>query len=171
MSIEIPKILKKSKCYYDRRGYLQEIYLRKNYDKEFKFSITTSSKKNVFRGLHFQLKNQQAKLVYVARGKILDIAVDLRRKSKTFGKVFKFTVKATNTLYVPKGFAHGYLCLSNETIVVYYLSNYRDPKNENGIIWKDKQLKIKFPCRNMIISDKDQKLNTFEYFVKKHKSL
>ena len=107
----------------------------------------------------------------MARGKILDIAVDLRRKSKTFGKVFKFTVKATNTLYVPKGFAHGYLCLSNETIVVYYLSNYRDPKNENGIIWKDKQLKIKFPCRNMIISDKDQKLNTFEYFVTKHKSL
>ena len=144
MSIEIPKILKKSKCYYDRRGYLQEIYLRKNYDKEFKFSITTSSKKNVFRGLHFQLKNQQAKLVYVARGKILDIAVDLRKKSKTFGKSFfiELSEKNCKSLYIPEGFAHAYYSFSNLNIIYYKLSNYYHPEYEDGIIWNDKFLNI-----------------------------
>ena len=171
MLFEIPKILAKSKCHYDRRGYLQEIYLRKDQKQNFKFSILTSSKKNVFRGLHFQIKNQQAKLVYVARGRILDVCVDLRKKSKNFGKVFKFNIKETKTLYVPKGFAHGYLCMSNKTIVVYYLSNYRDPKNESGIIWNDKKLGIKLPTKNVILSDKDQKLDSFDYFVKKYKSL
>ena len=171
MFLEIPEILTKSKCYYDNRGYLQEIYLQKKQKQNFKFSIITSSKRNVFRGLHFQIKNQQAKLVYVVKGKILDICVDLRRKSKTFGKVFKFNVKETNTLYVPKGFAHGYLCRSKQTIVVYYLSNYRDPKNENGIIWSDKKLGIKLPCKNVIMSDKDQKLGSFDYFAKKYKTL
>ena len=98
MSIEIPKIIKRN-CHYDKRGYLQEIYLKRKEKKIFKFSLITSSKKNVFRGFHFQLRKQQAKLVYIVKGKILDIVIDLRKKSKRFGKVYKFRLKEKDILY------------------------------------------------------------------------
>ena len=101
MSIEIPKIIK-TKCYYDKRGYLQEIYLRKNYKKNFIFSLITSSKKNVFRGFHFQIKKQQTKLIYVVKGRVLDFVIDLRKKTKTFGKVFKFYLKEKIFYIYPK---------------------------------------------------------------------
>ena len=84
MNIETPKIIKRI-CHYDKRGYLQEIYLKRKEKKIFKFSLITSSKKNVFRGFHFQLRKQQEKLVYIVKGKILDIVIDLRKKSKRFG--------------------------------------------------------------------------------------
>ena len=167
---ETPKIIK-SKCYYDSRGYLQEIYLEKKYKKKFIFSLVALSKKNVFRGFHFQHKNQQAKLVYIAKGHILDIVIDLRKKSKNFRKVYKFRLKEKNILYIPKGFAHGYLSLAKENILIYYLTNYRNPKNESGIIWNDKTLKIKFPKKKLIISKKDKKLKTFDDFLLKKKSL
>ena len=170
MSNEIPKIIK-TKCYYDKRGYLQEIYLKKKYKENFIFSLVTLSKKNVFRGFHFQIKKQQTKLIYVAKGRVLDIAIDLRKKSKTFGKVFKFHLKEKNILYIPKGFAHGYLSQSNESILIYYMTNYRSQKNENGIVWNDKKLKINFPINNMIISKKDRKLSSFNHFKKIFRNL
>ena len=170
MSIEIPKIIK-TKCYNDRRGYLQEIYLKKKLKKSFNFSLVTSSKKNVFRGFHFQLKKQQAKLIYLVKGRLFDIAIDLRRDSKNFGKVYKFNLKEKNILYIPKGFAHGYLSLSSQSVLIYYMTNYRNAKNENGIIWNDKKFKIKYPTKNIIISAKDKKLDTFNDFLKKYKSL
>ena len=170
MSLEIPKIIK-TNCYYDKRGYLQEIYLKKNLKKNFKFSLITFSRRNVFRGFHFQSKNQQVKLIYLLKGSILDIVIDLRRKSKNFGKAYRFKLREKSILYIPKGFAHGYLSLSVENILLYYMTNYRDSKNEDGIVWNDKNLKIKFPVKKLIISKKDKKLNTFDEFLRKIKSL
>jgi dTDP-4-dehydrorhamnose 3,5-epimerase len=170
MSIETPKIIRR-KCFYDKRGYLQEIYLKKKEKKIFKFSLVTHSKKHVFRGFHFQLKNQQEKLVYLVKGNILDIIINLRKKSKNFGKVYKFKLKEKNILYIPKGFAHGYLSRAPENIVLYYMTNYRDIKNEDGIVWNDKTLKIKFPTKKIIVSNKDRQLQTFENFIKSNKSL
>ena len=170
MSIEIPKIIKRN-CHYDKRGYLQEIYLKRKEKKIFKFSLITSSKKNVFRGFHFQLRKQQAKLVYIVKGKILDIVIDLRKKSKRFGKVYKFRLKEKDILYIPKGFAHGYLSLTSENIVLYYMTNYRDAKSEEGIVWNDKMLNIKFPVKKIRVSKKDKKLKTLKDFIEKNKNL
>ena len=170
MSIETPKIIRR-KCFYDKRGYLQEIYLKKKEKKIFKFSLITFSKKHVFRGFHFQLKNQQEKFVYIVKGNILDVIINLRKKSKNFGKIYKFKLKKKDILYIPKGFAHGYLSLASENIVLYYMTNYRDIKNEDGIVWNDKTLKIKFPTKKIIVSNKDKKLQTFENFIKSKKSL
>ena len=170
MSLEIPKIIK-TNCYYDKRGYLQEIYLKKNLKKNFKVSLITFSRRNVFRGFHFQSKNQQVKLIYLVKGSILDIVIDLRRRSNNFGKAYRFKLREKNILYIPKGFAHGFLTLSAENVLLYYMTNYRDAKNENGIVWNDKNLKIKFPVKKLIISKKDKKLNTFDEFLRKIKSL
>ncbi len=170
MSIEIPKIIRRN-CHYDKRGYLQEVYLKKKEKKIFSFSLVTSSKKNVFRGFHFQYKKQQTKLVYVVKGKILDIVIDLRKKSKNFGKAYKFNLKEKNILYIPKGFAHGYLSLASENIVLYYMNNYRDVKSESGIVWNDKMLKIKYPVKKIEVSKKDRKLKTLKNFIKENKSL
>ena len=170
MSIETPKIIRRN-CHYDKRGYLQEIYLKKKEKKIFKFSLITSSKKNVFRGFHFQLRKQQEKLVYIVKGKILDIVIDLRKKSKRFGKVYKFRLKEKDILHIPKGFAHGYLSLASENIVLYYMTNYREVKSEEGIVWNDKMLNIKFPTKKIIVSKKDKKLKTLKNFIDKHKSL
>ena len=170
MSIETPKIIRRN-CHYDKRGYLQEIYLKKKEKKIFKFSLVTSSKKNVFRGFHFQMKKQQAKLVYIVKGKVFDIVIDLRKKSRKFGKVYKFRLKEKDILYIPKGFAHGYLSLASENIVLYYLTEYRDAKSEDGIVWNDKMLNIKFPIKNIKVSQKDKKLKTLKDFIKINKSL
>ena len=166
MSIEIPKIIKRN-CHYDKRGYLQEIYLKRKEKKIFKFSLITSSKKNVFRGFHFQLRKQQAKLVYIVKGKILDIVIDLRKKSKRFGKVYKFRLKEKDILYIPKGFAHGYLSLTSESIVLYYMTNYRDAKSEEGIVWNDKMLNIKFPVKKNKSFKKRQKTENLKRFHRK----
>ena len=139
--------------------------------KIFKFSLVTSSKKNVFRGFHIQLKKQQAKLVYIVKGKVLDIVIDLRKRSKKFAKVYKFRLKEKDILYIPKGFAHGYLSLASENIVLYYLTEYRDAKSEDGIVWNDKMLNIKFPIKNIKVSQKDKKLKTLKDFIKINKSL
>ena len=111
------------------------------------------------------------KLIYLVKGSILDIVIDLRRRSNNFGKAYRFKLREKNILYIPKGFAHGYLSLSAENVLLYYMTNYRDAKNENGIVWNDKNLKIKFPVKKLIISKKDKKLNTFEEFLRKIKSL
>ena len=165
-----PKIIK-SKVFYDRRGYLQEIYKRKHYKNEFKFAIFVSSKKNVFRGLHFQKKMQQEKIVIVVNGAINDFCVDLRSKSKTFLKTFKFFLKENSILYIPKGFAHGYLGLKKENKIVYLLSNYRSQKNESGINFLDKKINLKMSRNKLIISKKDKINISINKFKKQIKSL
>lgn len=170
MIYNYPKIIK-SKIFSDKRGYLQEIYKRKNYKKNFKFAILVSSKKNVFRGLHFQKKIQQEKIVIVVKGSIVDFCVDLRSKSKTFAKTFRYKLKENSILYIPKGFAHGYLGLKNENKIVYLLSNYRSKKNESGISFLDKKIKLKMGKKNLIVSKKDQVNISINKFIKTIKSL
>ena len=158
----------------DYRGYLSETYSKKLIKgKDLIFDYKVVSKKNVFRGFHFQYKFQQIKFITVFKGKILDCVIDLRKNSKTFGKVFKIILSEKNdlSLYVPAGFAHSYLTLENHNIVYYKLSNYYQPKYESGIIWNDKDLKIKWPTKKLKVSRKDQKLPTYKNFIENFKYL
>ena len=169
-SILIPKVIK-SKLHKDKRGSLKEIFKSKDYNKKFKFFLLVSSKKNVFRGFHFQKRKQQEKLVVVVKGKIIDYCIDLRKKSKTFGKIFKYTLKEKSVLLVPKGFAHGYTGISKENIIVYFLSEYRYSKFEKGISLFDKAIKINLNKNKLIISEKDKRNYTISEFEKKIGSL
>ena len=158
----------------DSRGYLAETYNKKLIGgKELVFDYKVISKKNIFRGFHFQYKFQQVKLISVLKGKILDCVIDLRKNSKTFGKTYKIILSEKNnlSLYVPNGFAHSYLTLDKENIVYYKLSNYYAPKFESGIFWKDKDLNIKLPVKNPSISNKDKNLPSFKNFLKRFKYL
>ena len=167
-----PKIIK-SKIFKDSRGFLKEVYQKRVIPNlNFPFDVMSYSKKNVLRGLHIQTKNPQAKIITVTHGKIIDIAVDLRSKSKTFGKyvAIKISDKDDFSFYIPKGFAHGFLCLSKECTVNYKCSNYREPKYERTLSWNDEDVKIKWPVKKPILSHKDANLglslNEF-YVIKK----
>ena len=157
----------------DKRGNLRETFNDKILKKKFVFEYCTTSKKNVLRGFHFQTKNKQSKFVNVLKGKILDVVIDLRKKSKTFGKVFKIILSKKNALglFIPAGFAHAYYSYDEENIIYYKLDNYYNPKYESGIIYNDKTLKIKWPKKNMVVSIKDKKLSTITQFKKKYKYL
>ena len=163
----------KQKNNIDRRGSLRETFNDKILKKKFVFEYCTTSKKNVFRGFHFQTKNIQSKYVNVLKGKILDIVIDLRKKSKTFGKTFSIILSKKNALglYIPAGFAHAYLSLDYENIIYYKLNNYYNPKFEKGIKYNDKKLNIKLPVKKIIISKKDQNLMTLSQFKEKYKYL
>ena len=118
----------------------------------------SSSKKNVLRGMHIQLKKPQAKLITVTNGKIYDVAIDLRKKSKTFGKYVGVIIsdKDDFSFYIPKGFAHGFVCLSKECTVYYKCSDYRDSLTETTIAWNDKNINIKWPIKKPTLSNKDK---------------
>ena len=160
------KIIKRLN-HYDKRGYVREI-LKKNFfkDKNFVFWIISKSKKNVIRGLHLHKKDQQEKFVSVVKGKIFDVVVDLRKKSKTYGKYFSIILSENNSisLFIPAGFAHGYCGLQKDNLVLYGLTNYRSKKDEMGILWNDKSLKIKWPTTKPILSKKDKNNITFEKY-------
>ena len=153
----------------DNRGNLRETFIKKiiKWD-ELIFDYATTSKKNVLRGFHFQSKFKQAKYVTVLKGKILDYVIDLRERSKTFGKSFKIELSDKNckSLYIPAGFGHAYYSFSKLNIIYYKLSNYYHPKFEDGILWNDKTLKVKWPISKPIISAKDKKLKTFNEYKK-----
>ena len=158
----------------DKRGSLRETFNKKIINWEnFVFEYNTLSKKNVLRGFHFQHKNQQAKLITVLRGKIFDCVIDLRKNSKTFGKYFSIILSEKNctSLFIPKGFAHAYYSYEKLNIIYYKLSNYYQPKYENGIIWNDNFIKAKWPSRKPSISIKDKELKSFFEFKKKYKGL
>ena len=162
------KILK-TKIYVDKRGHFKEVYNKKKIkNSNFIFDCMSTSKKNVLRGLHIQLKNSQTKLITVMCGKILDVAVDLRKNSKTFGKYFSIIMaeKSNFSFFIPQNFAHGFLCLSDKCIVSYKASNYQNKKSEKTISWFDKNLKIKWPIKNPITSKKDRKGLSFEEIKK-----
>ncbi len=159
-----------NKIYKDYRGYFKEdfksIFFKGS---KFIFSCTSKSKKNVLRGLHMQTKNKQGKFVSVLKGSILDVVVDLRKNSKTFGKHYKIKLSDKNgkSIFIPPGFAHGFLALKKENIVHYYNTNYRSAKHEIGITWNDSSLKIKWPTKKPIISKKDRKNLTLREFLNK----
>ena len=158
-----------SKSYKDIRGLFKEDYKKKFFkDKNFVFGCTSSSKRNVIRGLHLQTKYSQEKYVSVLKGAIIDVVVDLRKKSQTFGKHFKTILSDKNakSIFIPAGFAHGFLALKKENIIYYTCTNYRSIKHEIGLLWNDDDLKIKWPIKNPIISKKDKKNLKFNEFRK-----
>ena len=157
-------ILVNNKSFKDNRGYFKELLLEKNLKKKFPFLVMSFSKKNVIRGLHLQTRNSQGKFVSVIKGKIFDVVIDLRKKSKTFGKHFKIILSEKNckSIYIPPGFLHGFLGLGKENIVIYGCTNYRDQKSEIGVIWNDKDLKINWNIKSPILSKKDNQNPKFK---------
>ena len=147
-----------SKNFYDNRGYFREILIEKLIKKKFIFNVVSKSKKNVLRGLHMQKKNPQGKYVSVIKGSILDVVVDCRKNSKTFGKHYKIIISEENakSIYVPPGFMHGFVGLKKENLVLYSCTNYRDKNSELGVIWNDKNLKINWGLKKPILSSKDR---------------
>ena len=167
---KVPLKIKQPK-YLDNRGYFQEIFLNKKFNLKIKFTAVAKSKKNVIRGLHFQKKNQQTKLIHVTEGKILDVVINLKKNSKYFGKVSRFILNEGDILFVPKFYAHGYECLTKKCTIFYHLEKYRDSMNESGISFKDKKIFNAWKTKKPILSKRDKTLITFEDFKKKHKSL
>lgn len=156
----------------DRRGYFFESYNKRNFsgitDVEFVQDNESLSNKNVLRGLHFQKPPYaQAKLVRVIKGSVLDVIVDLRKNSPTYGHHYKNVLSEENKkqIFIPKGFAHGFLVLENYTIFSYKCSAYYHKPAEDAILWNDPTLAIDWGISDPIISDKDQVAKTFDNFV------
>ena len=147
----------KTKIYKDDRGFFKEVEKNQLLKKKFIFDCLSFSKKNTLRGLHLQKKKSQAKIITVVDGKILDVVVDLRKKSKTYGKHFAIEISKNSdfSLFIPENFAHGFLCLSKTCTVYYKCTNYRNEKTETTIKWNDRDLKIKWPVKKPILSSKD----------------
>ena len=156
----------KTKVFYDKRGFFREIFKDKLFKKKFVFDVMSYSKKNVLRGLHIQLKAPQAKIITVTSGKIMDVAVDLRKNSVTFGKYCSVIMseKSNFSFYIPEGFAHGFLCLSKNCTVNYKCSKYREAKSEATLSWNDKSIAIKWPIKKPILSVKDKVGKSLNYF-------
>ena len=152
----------------DERGFFYESYNKNNLDINIVFVQDNESKsyKGVIRGLHFQTPPfEQTKLVRCVSGNILDVAVDLRTNSKTYGKSFSIELSSENNrqLFVPKGFAHGFQVLSEIAIVNYKVDNYYNPDSDSGLIWNDKDLSIDWNLDlKPILSKKDLKLISFK---------
>lgn len=160
-----------SKNNFDSRGHLREIFNEKILNKKFVFDYYSYSKKNTIRGLHLQTKKGQDKLIVVIKGKILDICLDLRKNSNTYLKSFMKIISAKDgtSLFVPKGFAHGFLTLSNENIVLYKNTNFHNKKYEISIDIFDNELDLKLPKKTkFIISKKDKFAMSLEKFKEKY---
>jgi dTDP-4-dehydrorhamnose 3,5-epimerase len=149
----------------DERGYFFESYRQSilkdaGINEHFVQDNVSRSYKNTVRGLHYQIENPQAKLVQCLSGTILDVAVDIRQGSKSFGNyvAFKLSDVSKRMLFIPKGFAHGFSVLSDEAIVAYKCSDYYNREGERGIRWDDPTIRINWDIDRPILSDKDRKL-------------
>ena len=151
-------VILKTNIFKDKRGFFKEVQKNNILKKKFIFECFSFSKKNTLRGLHLQTRKSQAKIITAVQGKILDVVVDLRKNSKTFGKHFAIEISQNSdfSLYIPENFAHGFLCLSKTCGVYYKCSQYRDKNSEKTILWNDKTLKIKWPIKKPILSKKDK---------------
>lgn len=160
--------------YHDNRGWFFEFYKQEpflNHGISYKFTQEniSFSQKGVIRGLHFQLAPwQQAKLVSVLSGKVVDVVVDLRKGSPTFGKTHTCVLDSErhNLLMVPEGFAHGFASLE-DSLFLYKSSNVYNRDFESGIRWDDPDLNIQWPLTNPVLSEKDQKLTTLQELLRK----
>ena len=160
----------KNRSFKDNRGYFKELIRENVINRKFPFLVMSFSKKNVIRGLHIQTINSQGKFISVLKGKIFDVAIDLRKNSKTFGRVYKCILSEKNntSIYVPPGFAHGFQALENENYIVYSCTKYRNKKSETTIKFDDKELNVKWPIKKFIISAKDKKGISLSEFKKKY---
>ena len=156
------------KVFSDARGYFMESYHRREYaaagiDVEFVQDNQARSVMGTLRGLHFQKKHPQAKLVRVLAGRVFDVAVDLRGDSKTFGHWHGELLDAENQrqFFVPAGFAHGYLVLSESAVFAYKCSDFYDADDEGGLLWSDPDVGIRWPLKDIaqpLLSEKDKAL-------------
>ena len=158
----------KNKSFNDKRGYFKELVRENRISKKFPFLVMSYSKKNVIRGLHIQTKDSQGKFISVIKGRIFDVAVDLRRNSKTFGKIYTciLSEKNSKSIFIPPGFAHGFQALEKENYIIYSCTKYRNEKSETTINFNDKNLKIKWPNKRPIVSKKDKNAISFLDFNK-----
>jgi dTDP-4-dehydrorhamnose 3,5-epimerase len=159
-------VLIKTNLFRDKRGFFKEVEKFKILKKKFIFDCFSYSKKNTLRGLHLQTKRKQAKIITVVHGKILDVVVDLRQNSSTYGKYFSIEISQNSdfSIFVPEGCAHGFLCLSKNCSVYYKCTNYRDQNSEKTIKWNDKELNINWPIKKPILSKKDSNGINFKDF-------
>jgi dTDP-4-dehydrorhamnose 3,5-epimerase len=160
----IPDVLLfKPVVHEDKRGFFLETYREeyleyRNIDVHFVQDNLSKSQKDTLRGLHYQIEQQQDKLIMVMQGKILDVAVDLRENSPTFGQHTAVELSSDNKhqMFIPKGFAHGFSVLSEEALVYYKCSDYYYPDGERGLYWDDPELDIDWQVEDPIISGKDR---------------
>ena len=181
MPQKIPEILVvEPDIHGDERGYFMETFRQDKFEEALGFKLLfvqdnqSLSKKGVLRGLHFQNPPfEQGKLVRVIKGAVIDVAVDIRKNSPTFGHWVGEILSAKNhkSLYIPEGFGHAYYSISNLNIIYYKLSNYYHPQYEDGILWNDKFLKTMWPTKKPIVSSKDKNLKTFLDFKKIYQGL
>lgn len=166
---------------YDERGFFMKTYERRIFEEHGIFldnaeDMTSYSKKGVLRGLHFQTEHSQDKLIRVLHGEVWDVAVDLRKESKTYGQWRGFYLSQENKLsvYIPQGFAHGFLALTEEVIFSYRCGQLYYPNFDSGIVWNDETLIVDWPIdrvSNLILSEKDKALQSFKEFDTKYKGL
>lgn len=163
----------------DNRGFFMESYSKKDFseigmDVEFVQDNHSKSKKGVLRGLHFQTQHVQGKLVRVTAGAVLDVAVDLRKDSPTFGKYYLVELTSDNKkmFYIPPGFAHGFLTLEDNTEFQYKCTDYYAPEFDSGVLWNDSDISIDWNFEKyglsvdeILLSDKDKKQQTLKEFV------
>ena len=168
-------VILEPRVFGDERGYFMETYNKREFEEigikvNFVQDNHSKSKKGVLRGLHFQTKFTQGKLVRVIKGSVWDVAVDLRSESPTFGKWYALELSEKNKkmFFIPEGFAHGFLTLEDETEFQYKCTNLYYPEYDSGIIWNDKELNIQWPFEkyglkkeDIVISEKDTKQNIF----------
>ena len=164
--LEGVKIIEPKK-YSDSRGFFLESYNQKKYldagiNLKFVQDNHSSSKKGVLRGLHFQKSRPQGKLVRVTRGKVFDVIADVNKDSKTFGKYLSIELDSLHhkQVYIPPGYAHGFLVLSDTADFLYKCTDYYNPEDEGGVMWNDNLLNIDWPIKNPILSEKDSCYNS-----------
>ena len=163
----------------DARGYFMETYNYNDFkeagiDCEFVQDNQSASTKGVLRGLHFQINFPQDKLVRVVNGEVFDVAVDMRKDSKTFGKWFGVTLSAENKkqFFIPKNFAHGFVVLSDEAEFCYKVTDFYHPNDEGGLMWNDPEIGVEWPlpegmtADDLLLSDKDKVHPGFSEYVK-----
>lgn len=155
-------ILIEPNVYNDSRGFFLETFHHRKYadvgiDQLFVQDNYSHSKQGIIRGLHYQLIHPQGKLIFVMKGEIFDVAVDIRQGSPSFGQWFGTSLSAENKrqMYVPQGFAHGFCVLSESADVMYKCTDSYDAKDEHGIFWSDETIAIDWPVKTPILSDKD----------------
>ena len=176
LRVVIPKV------FDDERGYFMETYNYNDFkevgiDCVFVQDNQSASKKGVLRGLHFQIHYPQDKLVRVIKGEVFDVAVDLRKGSKTFGKWYGVILSDSNKkqFFIPKGFAHGFIVLSDYAEFCYKVTDFYHPNDEGGIMWNDPDIDVEWPMpdnmseQDLILSEKDKRQFSFEEYLKNYK--